>query len=1006
MREFTSIVRRALAIAFTGAMVLACGRNEANGVGTVRESIISDAAHNPGGRGFCFLQPTVSRVDRRACFTGEFDPTRSPIVLVDELDAAGHSARTIRTFTTTTGWGAERVRVRGRAYVVKWDTSGAHLESNKTYRARVFVGGNELGFADLDVVRRQSDIRRVDREAFVPLVEGERFVLRFRIERPGTEPPGDSDGDGISDDRDNCPSTPNPDQRDTDGEGTGDACECEGAVCAPPTVCEEAVTCDPTSGDCAERDKPAGTPCDDGNACNGVARCDGTGACEPSAPPTVDDGNRCTHDACDPVVGVTHVPTEPGTPCDDTTLCNGHETCDGQGACSAGDPVVCIAESECQEAGTCDQLSGVCLPGLPIPACGLPPDPEDTAPPLDPTVPTSVYDSISFLFASATPVQTNVEPGAIIPTRASLVRGRVLDVEGNPLGGVQIDVLGSPETGRTLSRADGRFDLVVNGGSNVVLKYAYAAHLPVQRKLEIGWAEYVTAPNVVMTGYDPAVNDIDLGQASVVSASGAVVSDDDGERQATLIFMPGTTATITHADGTEEQLDRLSLRLTEYTVGEGGESAMPGSLPQESAYTYAVEISSDEAVALGVKRNGIDTVLNQPVSYYLTNFLGFNAGTPVPVGYYDGNKGEWIPDDAGIVLDILDTSGGVAQVDSDGDGFADNASRLSALNLSTLELEELARKYSSGDSLWRMQIKHFSTWDFNLGWSLPNDADYWDENPQSNVTNSADCRNQNSQTADGSIIECSEQVLGESVPIVGTPLSLNYRSDRVPGRRASRLITIPLTPSKSFPSLASTRLQVTIAGQTWETTVEGNQPKQSATLEWNGKDAYGRTVLGRQHAVVKVGYAFRGVNYSTSPRFGSGATDGSGSSTLIGTRRQTVLWRTKTIVGVENWDAREAGIAGWNIDVQHHYDRGSRTLRMGDGRVRTADLSPWQLRDLPGFVPSSGLTAGPDGSLYAAIGLQVYRRWPDGTIKVVDRSYGGGTLQRGLSSLRSTRSRS
>ena len=35
----------------------------------------------------------------------------------------------------------------------------------------------------------------------------------------------DTDGDGINDDRDNCPTVSNPDQRDTDQYGVGDACE-------------------------------------------------------------------------------------------------------------------------------------------------------------------------------------------------------------------------------------------------------------------------------------------------------------------------------------------------------------------------------------------------------------------------------------------------------------------------------------------------------------------------------------------------------------------------------------------------------------------------------------------------------------------------------------------------------------------------------------------------------------------------------------------------------------
>ena len=44
-------------------------------------------------------------------------------------------------------------------------------------------------------------------------------------------PNEESDNDGIPDNQDNCPNTPNPDQRDTDNDGRGDACD--------PTPCSE-----------------------------------------------------------------------------------------------------------------------------------------------------------------------------------------------------------------------------------------------------------------------------------------------------------------------------------------------------------------------------------------------------------------------------------------------------------------------------------------------------------------------------------------------------------------------------------------------------------------------------------------------------------------------------------------------------------------------------------------------------------------------------------------------
>ena len=45
------------------------------------------------------------------------------------------------------------------------------------------------------------------------------------VESPPHPDPGDADGDGVSDDADNCPHTPNPGQVDNDGDGRGDACD-------------------------------------------------------------------------------------------------------------------------------------------------------------------------------------------------------------------------------------------------------------------------------------------------------------------------------------------------------------------------------------------------------------------------------------------------------------------------------------------------------------------------------------------------------------------------------------------------------------------------------------------------------------------------------------------------------------------------------------------------------------------------------------------------------------
>lgn len=101
----------------------------------------------------------------------------------------------------------------------------------------------------------------------------------------------------------------------------------------------------------------------------------------------------------------------------------------------------------------------------------LPPDPAPFAPPLDPTVAYDLGDAVSFLYQGAHAVQQGVTPGAIEERRLAWLRGEVQQRGGAPLPGVKVSVRDRPELGYTLTRADGVFDLVVNGGGIVTLDY-------------------------------------------------------------------------------------------------------------------------------------------------------------------------------------------------------------------------------------------------------------------------------------------------------------------------------------------------------------------------------------------------------------------------------------------------------------------------------------------------------------------------------------------------------
>jgi hypothetical protein len=95
--------------------------------------------------------------------------------------------------------------------------------------------------------------------------------------------------------------------------------------CNDGALCNGIETCDPQSG-CV-----SGTAieCDDGNVCDGAEQCDNSAGCIDGTAPVIDDNNDCTADACDPNTGVSHEPTDVGTPC----MGNPNFGCDGDGMC-------------------------------------------------------------------------------------------------------------------------------------------------------------------------------------------------------------------------------------------------------------------------------------------------------------------------------------------------------------------------------------------------------------------------------------------------------------------------------------------------------------------------------------------------------------------------------------------------------------------------------------------------------------------------------------------------
>jgi YD repeat-containing protein len=296
---------------------------------------------------------------------------------------------------------------------------------------------------------------------------------------------------------------------------------------------------------------------------------------------------------------------------------------------------------------------------------GAPSLPSACAAPLDRTVTTSFYEAARCLFEGTDPPQSGVAANAVDRERVAIVHGRVFDISGATLAGVTVKVLGHSELGSSASRDDGAFELAVNGGSSVTVRYEKPGFLPSQRHLATRVRDFTVFPDVALVKLPAASLAVALpseGDAPLV-IDGPMYQDRDGERHEALAFAPGTTATLVLPDGTKQSLESIDVRIAEYTVGEDGKLSMPADLPPNSGYTYAVDYSVDQARAAGATRVELDP----PAVSYVENFLHFPAGTVVPRGALDPEMDRWEASANGIVLKVVSVEKGRAAIDVDGD---------------------------------------------------------------------------------------------------------------------------------------------------------------------------------------------------------------------------------------------------------------------------------------------------------------------------------------------------
>ncbi|CAN5253162.1 hypothetical protein BH09MYX1_BH09MYX1_28320 [soil metagenome] len=153
---------------------------------------------------------------------------------------------------------------------------------------------------------------------------------------------------------------------------------------------------------------------------------------------------------------------------------------------------------------------------------------------------------------------------------------------------------------------------MVNGGDGLTVDYAKTGYIPVQRHVETRWHDWSIIDDAILMPEGavlPATVPVNDSVYHFVTGP-KTLTDGDPERTPVLIIPDHTTVNgWAPASGAP-----FAFRMREFTVGANGPAAMPGSLPPQSAYTYAIDLEVDGAPS--------PTTFNHPVIFYVDNFNG------------------------------------------------------------------------------------------------------------------------------------------------------------------------------------------------------------------------------------------------------------------------------------------------------------------------------------------------------------------------------------------------
>ncbi|MDY0402585.1 PKD domain-containing protein [Sulfurovum sp.] len=499
--------------------------------------------------------------------------------------------------------------------------------------------------------------------------------------------------------------------------------------------------------------------------------------------------------------------------------------------------------------------------------------------------------------------------------RFCMVAEQIFSEDGSPLSGVMVSIHKHPEYGTTTTNSEGLYTIPAEGGLQLTMRYTKAGYMTIDRKVQAPVQEWVRTEDVTMLQEDTKVTTIDLSNSVPQAHISTPVTDERGTRSTTLVFDGARKATVTSVDGSTRVLTTFDVRATEFKTPE----SMPANLPKETAYTYCSDLKIDGT------SDTDEITFDAPVVMYVDNFLGFEVGEIVPVGYYDRNQGRWIGSDNGAVVALLDTDndGIVDALDSTGDGEPNDLDGDGSFSDEVAGIQNNP-DHTAGKSYWRAAFTHFTPWDHNWPYGPPEDAEDPDvDDPKTDDDEPNDC-----QVNVSSYVTGKSRVFHEDIPVAGTDITLHYASNRVDGYQY--IIDASVDTSSIPASVQGAKVTLNIAGRTYTKTPDLDELR-SLTFMWDGKDTLGNHVAGKVKAKLTVSYIYPVVYLRGSTSFAQAWARVGGSATGVRGRSTIDVSTSKSIlIDVFPSKSNNDQIAqGWTLSNVHNL--GIDAVFKGDG---------------------------------------------------------------------------